>query len=1090
MKDPPFCLVCLCAKISAEPPVAPSSVFVKNSTSNAVVISWDTSRQSSYVLTGFVVDYKEVLELWKNAQSVQLDGNATEAVIDGLSPHTRYEIRIAAVNDLGVSPHCAPLLVETDSALPSAGPLEVQAVPRSPQEIFLQWIPPSQETWNGHVQGYKVGHIACAEMGNGGVTYLDVPVEPTSLAQSASVKGLRPYTNYCFTVRLVNDVGDGPDSLHTEAATLQDVPGPVRQLKCEPGSSQSLSVSWSPPPESERNGEIIGYRGFYRLTDSDYDVEACKCQKNEASQIWSRKNLVSTEGCRFRHIRMPTSPDMFLIAAFRCGSLFSHLCVCVLFPVAPEEETVEFPREAGVLLGLRKFSNYSVTLAAVTRAGVGVKAEPLTCSTDEDVPDPPRHVKAAPSSGSAATVAWSAPTEANGVLVGYTVMQFAATGSRRRPPSSSPNMDGEPAERELRLPAGVVSHELDGLDRRRRYRFCITAHTRIGQSEPACSAPVSPAPKVPAAVLTFGGIVSATAQSDTVLPCQHVGVPSPQVQWELPNGIRVTSSETPSNRLGIMPDGKLVVRDLARNDTGNYTCTASNDQGTDAVSHRLVVKSLPSAPKLHLESVTATSISVGWTRVDPGNSEMKKFVVNFRKTYGGRWEESSAGKHATSFTVAALDCGTEYQIYVAAVNEIGAGKPSIVLNAVTKGDRPPPATPETILAVNATSAVLNFKTWQSPECPIQRFKVQYKAAASNWDWILVGDSFGPDSYVPIRGLAPGTTYIISLTAFNPAGKTTLLHHFITKSLSGDSVRPAMPSSNEAVSSNDRGLLYQARFWLPLCTVLLALVSVVAGVTYCVRARRLHRLGMQLQLVHDDLNAKHGPAPGSGHHHLQVNRSDIRGSFSQGKVAKAEPQSPAYVPAHLGNLGTTNDDVYPYATYHEIMQHQSTDFNKLLSEAPPPPRCLIHPPEALKMSQMMVSPVPQGKLTNTYVTEAVAVAGNKRHGGNNNKRHSRHQQQQQQQQPRGRKRTSTNMPEEQLEDVLMEQDKMLFRRHSQPASESPSSDSSGPECLVDNESELSATLSRIQCSRPGNTGRPHRPKSMAFQQQQHQKYPAC
>ncbi|CAG0923641.1 unnamed protein product [Notodromas monacha] len=586
---------------------------------------------------------------------------------------------------------------------------------------------------------------------------------------------------------------------------------------------------------------------------------------------------------------------------------FLIVCVCVLFPVAPEEETVEFPREAGVLLGLRKFSNYSVTLAAVTRAGVGVKAEPLTCSTDEDVP---------------------------------------------------------------------------------------------------------------AAVLTFGGIVSATAQSDTVLPCQHVGVPSPQVQWELPNGIRVTSSETPSNRLGIMPDGKLVIRDLARNDTGNYTCTASNDQGTDAVSHRLVVKCTVAIRAQVAPRVRHRHQHLG--RLDPrgpgqlGNEKVRgELPENLRRSLGRElgWQTRQ------------------------------------------------------ILAVNATSAVLNFKTWQSPECPIQRFKVQYKAAASNWDWILVGDSFGPDSYVPIRGLAPGTTYIISLTAFNPAGKTTLLHHFITKSLSGDSVRPAMPSSNEAVSSNDRGLLYQARFWLPLCTVLLALVSVVAGVTYCVRARRLHRLGMQLQLVHDDLNAKHGPAPGSGHHHLQVNRSDIRGSFSQGKVAKAEPQSPAYVPAHLGNLGTTNDDVYPYATYHEIMQHQSTDFNKLLSEAPPPPRCLIHPPEALKMSQMMVSPVPQGKLTNTYVTEAVAVAGNKRHGGNN-KRHSRHQQQQQQQ-PRGRKRTSTNMPEEQLDDVLMEQDKMLFRRHSQPASESPSSDSSGPECLVDNESELSATLGRIQCSRPGS-----------------------
>ncbi len=143
-------------------------------------------------------------------------------------------------------------------------------------------------------------------------------------------------------------------------------------------------------------------------------------------------------------------------------------------------------------------------------------------------------------------------------------------------------------------------------------------------------------------------------------------------------------------------------------------------------------------------------------------------------------------------------------------------------------------------------------------------------------FFAVGDSFGPDSYVPIRGLVPGTTYILSLTAFNAAGKTTLLHHFVTRSMTGgnkqpfvyirgtirliwihwvlyffqvylffififfffsDAIRPAMPSSNEAVASSgqERGLLYQPRFWIPLCTVMLAVVSVVAGVTYCVRA---------------------------------------------------------------------------------------------------------------------------------------------------------------------------------------------------------------------------------------------------------------
>jgi hypothetical protein len=75
-----------------------------------------------------------------------------------------------------------------------------------------------------------------------------------------------------------------------------------------------------------------------------------------------------------------------------------------------------------------------------------------------------------------------------------------------------------------------------------------------------------------------------------------------------------------------------------------------------------LVIALPSAPTLHLESATSDSVSVGWTNVDAGNSEIKRFVINFKKTLGGLWEERTAGKHVTSFTLAPLACGTAYQV--------------------------------------------------------------------------------------------------------------------------------------------------------------------------------------------------------------------------------------------------------------------------------------------------------------------------------------------------------------------------------------------------------------------------------------------
>jgi hypothetical protein len=52
--------------------------------------------------------------------------------------------------------------VETESALPTGAPMDIQLIPKSPREVYVQWIPPPEETWNGHVLGYKVGRSVCS----------------------------------------------------------------------------------------------------------------------------------------------------------------------------------------------------------------------------------------------------------------------------------------------------------------------------------------------------------------------------------------------------------------------------------------------------------------------------------------------------------------------------------------------------------------------------------------------------------------------------------------------------------------------------------------------------------------------------------------------------------------------------------------------------------------------------------------------------------------------------------------------------------------------------------------------------------------
>jgi hypothetical protein len=42
---------------------------------------------------------------------------------------------------------------------------------------------------------------------------------------------------------------------------------PPLEIKCEPRSSQSVALSWQPPPQLFQNGRIQGYKVYYENVD-------------------------------------------------------------------------------------------------------------------------------------------------------------------------------------------------------------------------------------------------------------------------------------------------------------------------------------------------------------------------------------------------------------------------------------------------------------------------------------------------------------------------------------------------------------------------------------------------------------------------------------------------------------------------------------------------------------------------------------------------------------------------------------------------------------------------------------------------------
>ena len=142
----------------------------------------------------------------------------------------------------------------------------------------MSWIPPPKDEQNGIITNYTLKSTELVS---------NTTFENVSSSDFIVLTNLRPYRNYSFTVAASTIKGAGP---HTEESTFETEEDgePQRTSKYKftlvtlhtlaPGTSpvnistsnvsnSSFIISWSPPPESDRNGIIDYYVVNVKQTD-------------------------------------------------------------------------------------------------------------------------------------------------------------------------------------------------------------------------------------------------------------------------------------------------------------------------------------------------------------------------------------------------------------------------------------------------------------------------------------------------------------------------------------------------------------------------------------------------------------------------------------------------------------------------------------------------------------------------------------------------------------------------------------------------------------------------------------------------------
>ncbi|MEQ2231434.1 hypothetical protein ILYODFUR_000381 [Ilyodon furcidens] len=245
------------------------------------------------------------------------------------------------------------------------------------------------------------------------------------------------------------------------------------------------------------------------------------------------------------------------------------------------------------------------------------------------------------------------------------------------------------------------------------------------------------------------------------ITCVAVGSPMPYVKWMLG-----AEDLTPEDD---MPIGRNVLELTDVRQSNNYTCVAMSTLGVIEAMAQIIVKALPKAPGIPVVTErTATSITLTW---DSGNPEpVSYYVIQHRAKGSDDPYKEIDGIATTRYSVGGLSPYSHYDFRVAAVNTIGQGPSSEVVEART-AEQAPSSPPRQVIGrmLSATTAMIHWDEPEEPNGQVVGYRVYYTSdnmlPVNQWEKQMVRGT----NFITIQDLTPNKTYYIRVLAFTSVG---------------------------------------------------------------------------------------------------------------------------------------------------------------------------------------------------------------------------------------------------------------------------------------------------------------------------------
>ncbi|KAM4525656.1 protein sidekick-2 isoform 3-T3 [Odontesthes bonariensis] len=651
--------------LPAPPDMAPANVTLRTASETSLWLRWMPLPEWEYngnaEQVGYRVQYYRAGSQARGLIHVIADRLEREFTIEDLEEWTEYEVRVQAVNGIGMGPWSQPVRGRTRESVPSSGPTNVSAFATTSSSILVRWFEVPEPDRNGLILGYKV--VYKEKDSDSAVHFWMVEGNTT---HSVQLTGLGKYVLYEIQVLAFTRIGDGrPSSPPILERTLDDVPGPPVGILFPEVRTTSVRLIWQSP--AQPNGIILAYQITYHLNSTNSNAATVDVLNPSARQYtvtnlkpesvyvfritaqtrkgWGEaaEALVVTTEKRARP--QPTSRPRVpqkdvqarqVLLSWEPGS--DGLSPVRYYTVQLRElpvnnwtvhsASVNHEATSYIVSRLKPFTSYQFRVKATNDIGDSEYSEESEAITTlQDAPDEaPTILSVTPHTTTSVLIRWQPPSEEkiNGISLGFRIRYRELLYDRVRSYIHTVNSVSNWAE--LTAPYSIqnlsdstlTQYELDKLSKHKRYEIRMTVYNAVGEGPTSPPQEVFVGEAVPTAPPQNVAIQSATAtQLDVTWNPPPVDAQNGDIQgykiyfWEFQR-----KNETERLRTLFMPEGGVKLKNLTGYTTYMISVAPFNAAGDGPRSpptRGRTQQAAPSAPSfIHFSELTTTSVNVSW----------------------------------------------------------------------------------------------------------------------------------------------------------------------------------------------------------------------------------------------------------------------------------------------------------------------------------------------------------------------------------------------------------------------------------------------------------------------------------------------